>query len=412
MRVELVAIGTELLLGFTVDTNAAALGRALAARGIRVVRRAAVPDDPAAIRDAVREALGRTGVVITTGGLGPTRDDVSKHVVAELFGWPLRFDQAVWDDLAARWRRMGRELGPANRSQAEVPDGATVLPNRWGTAPGLWLEGPPGLVVMLPGVPREMGKLLEHEVLPRLAARAGGGVIRSATLRTTSIPESHLAARVGPHEADLMPLTLAYLPGTQGVDLRLTAWDLPAAEADRKLEEGLARLRELAGDHAYATGDEDLAAVVLAALRRTAGRLAVAESCTGGMLGQRLTAVPGSSDVFAGGVIAYADAVKTAALGVAPDLLEAHGAVSEEVARAMALGAAGRLGAGWAVAATGVAGPGGGTEAKPVGTVWFAWVTGNRLTSHRVVFPGGRREIRERACQYALHRLWLAAREG
>jgi nicotinamide-nucleotide amidase len=412
MQVELVTIGTELLLGFTVDTNSAWLGQALGAVGVTVGRRTAVADRPEAIRAAVEEALRRTGAVLTTGGLGPTRDDMSKKVVAELFGWPLRFDAGVWEELGARWRRMGRELSAANRCQADVPEGAVVLPNRWGTAPGLWLEGPRGLVVMLPGVPREMRKLVQHEVLPRLGARVGERVIRSAVLRTTAIPESSLAAKVGPHEEELAPLSLAYLPGTTGVDLRLTAWDLPAADADRLLAAGIERLRTLAGDHAYGTGEDDLAAATLATLRQQGMTLAIAESCTGGMLGERLTAIPGSSDVFLGGVVAYHDRVKTGQLGVDPALLASHGAVSLEVARAMAAGAQARLGSSAAVAVTGVAGPGGGSEEKPVGTVCFGWIARNQSEAARVVFPGNRREIRERACQYALHRLWLMSREA
>ncbi|HSR15693.1 MAG TPA: competence/damage-inducible protein A [Gemmatimonadales bacterium] len=409
MRVELVTIGTELLLGFTVDSNSAHLGRVLAGAGVRVVRRATVADAPDAIRDAVGEALARTGAVIVTGGLGPTRDDVSKKAVAELFGWPLRFDDQVWGDLTARFRRLGREPSPANRCQAEVPEGAIVLANRWGTAPGLWFEGPPGLVVMLPGVPREMRKLLEHEVMPRLASRGGGRVIRSTVVRTTGIPESTLGARVEPVEEELQPLTLAYLPGTDGVDLRLTAWDLPPVDADRLLAAGAARLRAIAGDHAYGRDDDDLAALVLARCRERGWRLAVAESCTGGMLGTRLTAIAGSSDVFAGGVIGYANEAKAALLGVPGALIAAHGAVSEEVALAMAEGAAASLGTEAAAAITGIAGPSGGSPDKPVGTVCFGWVAGNLRETARVVFPGNRGEIRERAVQFALHRLWQRA---
>ena len=410
MQIELVTIGTELLLGFTVDTNGAFIGQALAGIGVRVVRRTAVGDHPDPIRYAVAEALARTGAVITTGGLGPTRDDMSKKVVADLFGWPLRFEQPVWDELAERWRRMGRELSAANRCQAEVPDGATVLPNRWGTAPGLWLEGEAGLVIMLPGVPREMRKLMEHEVLPRLRAGSGDRVTRSTVVRTTSIPESTLGARVGPVEDELRPLTLAYLPSVQGVDLRLTAWDLAPAEADRLLVAAGLRLRAVAGDYAYGSGEEDLAAIGLAALRARGWRLAVAESCTGGLLGARITAIPGSSDVFVGGAICYADALKTALVGVDSDLIARHGAVSVEVAQAMASGAAARFGAEAGVGITGIAGPGGGSEDKPVGTVCFGWVAGNLRESARVVLPGSRQEIRERATQLALHRLWLMTR--
>jgi len=410
VQIELVTIGTELLLGFTVDTNGAFIGQTLAGIGVRVVRRTAVGDRPDLIRAAVAEALTRTGAVLTTGGLGPTRDDMSKKVVADLFGWPLRFEQPLWDELAERWRRMGRELPAANRCQAEVPEGAMVLPNRWGTAPGLWLEGPAGLVIMLPGVPREMRKLMEHEVLPRLRARSGDRVTRSAVVRTTSIPESTLGARVGPVEDEFTPLSLAYLPSVQGVDLRLTAWDLAPEEADRLLAAAGSRLRAVVGDHAYGGGEEDLAAIVLAALRSRGWKLAVAESCTGGLLGARITAIPGSSDQFVGGAICYDDALKTALVGVGPELIARHGAVSVEVAEAMASGAAARFGAEVAVAVTGIAGPGGGSEDKPVGTVCFGWVAGTLRESARVVFPGSRQEIRDRAAQLALHRLWLMTR--
>ena len=412
MRCELVTIGTELLLGFTIDSNGAHIGQTLADAGIRLTRRTTVPDEADAIGPAVSEALARTGAVITTGGLGPTRDDLSKAVVAGLFGWALRFDPRVWDDICARFRRMGREPSPANRCQAEVPEGATVLANQWGTAPGLWLEGAPGLVIMLPGVPREMRNLLEQVVMPRLQARASGRVIRSTVVRTTGIPESTLGARVAPVEDELAPLTLAYLPGTDGVDLRLTAWDLPADEADRLLARGADRLRGLTGEHAYGSGDDDLAALTLAALRARGWHLSVAESCTGGLLGARLTAVPGSSDVFQGGAISYDNALKEALLGVPGDLLAAHGAVSVEVAQAMADGAASRFGTEAAVGITGIAGPSGGTADKPVGTVCVGWVAGNQRAVARVVFLGGRREIRERAVQFALHRLWLLSRDS
>ncbi|HEX9894001.1 MAG TPA: competence/damage-inducible protein A [Gemmatimonadales bacterium] len=409
MDLEVVTIGTELLLGFTVDTNGAELGQALAAIGATIVRRTAVADEAGAIRAAVGEALGRTGIVITTGGLGPTRDDLSKQVVADLYGWPLRFDEAIWQALVDRFRRMGRDPSPANRVQAEVPEGATVLTNRWGTAPALWLDGPPGLVIMLPGVPNEMRKLLQHEVVPRLGARgaaAAGRVVRSRLLRTTSIPESSLAQRIGDLEDGLQPLTLAYLPGVHGVDLRLTAWQVDSDQADRLLNAGAARLRELLGPLVYGEGDTDLATVLLDAMRARGLRLAVGESCTGGLLGVRVTAISGSSDVFAGSAVCYHNAAKATLLSVAPALLEAHGAVSQEVAAAMARGAASRFGVEVAIGLTGIAGPSGGTEAKPVGTVCFGWVVRDRLESARYVFLGNRREIRERAAQFALHRLW------
>jgi nicotinamide-nucleotide amidase len=406
VEIELVTIGTELLLGLTLDTNGAEIARTLAHHGVRVARRASVADQPEDIRQAVSEALQRTGAVLTTGGLGPTRDDVTKKVIAELYGTPLEFDESVWSDLLARFARLQRTPPASNRVQAEVPRGALVLRNRWGTAPGLWLDGTPGLTIALPGVPSEMRKLLKHEVLPRLTGRAAGAVIRSRLVRTSGIPESLLAERLGHIEEEIAPVTLAFLPGLDGVDLRLSAWQLPAEEADRRLRSAADLVKVTAGEHVYADEDQDLAALVLERARSRRIRLAVAESCTGGLLGARLTEIPGSSDVFVGGVIAYDNAVKREALGVPAALIDEHGAVSEPVARAMAEGAARRFGVDAALAVTGIAGPGGGTESKPVGTVWIASSLSGHSETRRVLLPGSRHEIRARAAQAALHLLF------
>jgi nicotinamide-nucleotide amidase len=402
MNLELITIGTELLLGMTADTNGAEVARALAQAGVRITRRTSVADREEDIRDAVAQALERTGAVLTTGGLGPTRDDVTKKVVAELFGAPLQFDESVWASLLERFARLERTPAASNRSQAEVPRGATLLRNRWGTAPGLWLEGSAGLAILLPGVPLEMRKLLEHEVLPRLMKKTPGSVIRSLVVRTSGIPESSLAERLGHVEREIAPVTLAYLPGLDGVDLRLTAWSLAPDEADRRLREAADLVRSRAGDKAYGEGDSDLAALVLDAARSRGLHLAVAESCTGGLLGARLTEVPGSSDVFVGGIIAYDNEVKRELLDVPEALLQEHGAVSEPVVRAMVEGAVRRFGAAGAIAVTGIAGPGGGTEAKPVGTVWIAATAGVEVEARRSLFPGSRHEIRARAAQAAL----------
>ncbi len=402
MQLELLTVGTELLLGFTIDTNSAEVARALAAIGVDVARRTSVPDDDGAIRDAVSTALDRTGMVLVTGGLGPTRDDLTKHAVAGLLQMPLEFHDEIWQQLLDRFRRLGREPALTNRSQAEVPRGATVLPNRWGTAPGLWLESARGVVVMLPGVPIEMRNLLAHEVLPRLAARAGRTVVRSRTVRTTSIPESTLAERLGDIDAAVLPLRLAYLPGLEGVDLRLTSWGADAGESDLRLEAGVAELRRRAGAHAYGEGDETLAGIVVGLLRARGRTIGVAESCTGGLLGGRLTDVPGSSDVFRGGIIAYHNAVKTTELDVPEELMRLHGAVSEQVAEAMSCGVRSRLSVDVGIGVTGIAGPGGGTPEKPVGTVCIS-VTGlDEPLTRRAIFLGSRPEIRDRAVQAAL----------
>lgn len=411
MNLELVTIGTELLLGFTVDTNSAFAGQALAAAGARIVRRTTVSDDSGAVRDAISEALARTGLVITTGGLGPTRDDLSKQVVADLFELPLEFHPEMWTALTERFARMGRKISDRNRCQAEVPRGATVLPNRWGTAPGLWITGGRGEVIMLPGVPIEMRGLMSHEVVPRLAARAGGAVVRSLVVRTTAVPESSLADRVSEVEDSLAPLSLAYLPSLEGVDLRLTAWNMAPAAADSALQSASDRIRAVLGDHAYGTGEDDLAAVLLDVCRARGSTVAVAESCTGGMIGARITAIPGSSDVFLGGAIAYHNRPKVD-LGVPQRILETHGAVSEQTVKAMALGCRERLGADRVVAVTGIAGPGGGSEEKPVGTVWFGFAGADGVEAERYVFPGSRQEVRARASQFALFGLWRRAKSA
>lgn len=406
MSIELVTVGTELLLGFTVDTNSAFIGQHLAAIGAPIVRRTSVHDTPDAIRDAVDAALTRTGFVLTTGGLGPTRDDMTKHVVAELLGMPLAFDEAIWAELVARWKRLGRELVASNRSQAMVPQGGTVLPNKWGSAPGLWLESPRGVVIMLPGVPFEMKMLMEHEVLPRLVARGGAKAVRSRTLRTGGIGESALAEKIADIEDAIAPLTLAYLPDVASVDLRLTSWDLPVAEADARIADAIARLRERIGGYAWGEGTDDLAATLLDRLRTLGKRVAVGESCTGGMIAARLTDAAGASDVMLGGVASYANSAKRDLLDVPAELIDAHGAVSREVAEAMAVGAARRFGADAAIGVTGIAGPGGGSDEKPVGTVWIATVVDGVVECHRALYPGVRHEIRARATQGALFALW------
>jgi nicotinamide-nucleotide amidase len=263
---------------------------------------------------------------------------------------------------------------------------------------------------MLPGVPREMRGMLADELMPLVRERAlreaGSAaeppVVRSRTLRTTAIAESAIADRLGPLARGVDGLSLAYLPGHEGVDLRLTARHLPAADADAALTRGVEALRGHVGQWAYAEDAGDMASVVLELCRRAGHTLAVAESCTGGMIGSRLTAIPGSSDVFLGGTIAYANSVKTGDLGVPAAMLEEHGAVSEPVARRMASGVRARLGAGVAIAVTGVAGPGGGTEEKPVGTTWIAVDVAGEVRTQRSVFIGDRAEIRFRASQLAL----------
>lgn len=406
MRLELITIGNELLLGFTIDTNAAYLARELAALGVSVVRRATVADDASEIASAVRDALGRTGAVITTGGLGPTSDDLTRSAIAELFGRELVPDESRWDALRALWRERGRgEIPLTNRAQIMIPAGALVLDNRHGTAPGVFIEDDRGRwCAMLPGVPREMRGMFGDALLPVLSRRLGGErrVVRSRTLRTTSIAESHLAERLGPLAVGVDGLPLAYLPGQDGVDLRVTVRDVSPDAADAALGHAIGVLRERVGPYAYGEERDDLAAVVLALCKERGLRIAVGESCTGGLLGARLTAIPGSSAVVEGGVIAYSNAVKTELLSVPAELIAEHGAVSEPVARAMADGARAHTGADIGIGITGVAGPDGGTPEKLVGLVWIAVTSGHAAKARGPRLVGDRSEIRYRATQVAL----------
>jgi nicotinamide-nucleotide amidase len=406
MEVELVSIGDELLLGYTIDTNAAFFAREAAALGVRVVRRATVGDGADEIASAVKEALVRTGAVITSGGLGPTADDLTKPSIAALFNRGMRLDESIVESLRARWKARGwpGELPEANKMQAMIPEDATILVNRHGSAPGIWLEDDAGRwVAMLPGVPREFRGMTKDELLPRLVAMgAGGTVVRSRTLRTTGIAESALADKLGELAKDPAGVSLAYLPGWEGVDLRLTVRDVPSAEADLRLARAAEALRGKVDKHVYGEDEADMAVLVLDALRAHRMRIAVAESCTGGMLGMRLTAIAGSSDVVHGGVIAYDNAVKVAQLGVRQETLVAYGAVSEETAREMATGVRERLGVDVGVSITGVAGPGGGTPEKPVGTYCVAVDVRGVTRSFRTSSVGDRHEVRQRATQAAL----------
>jgi nicotinamide-nucleotide amidase len=414
-RVELITIGDELLLGFTIDTNAAHLARALASIGLHIVQRTTVGDEAEQIARVVREALDRTGAVITTGGLGPTSDDITMASIGALFGREMHLDAAHLAWMEERWRkRFNRPLPEANKKQATIPDGATKLENRHGSAPGIWLEDDRGRwVAMLPGVPREMRGMLADTLLPLLQARTTGGtVVRSRTLRTTNIAESLLADKIDSMEGGPLGVSLAYLPSIAGVDLRLTVKDVRSDAADASLDAATNRLRARLSEWIYGEDTDDLAAIVLDLCRMRKLTIGVAESCTGGLLGARLTAIPGSSDVVLGGIIAYHNDAKRDLLGVDESLLKEHGAVSEPIVRQMAAGARRATKSAVGLAITGVAGPGGGTEEKPVGTVWIATDIEGEIESRQLKLWGDRDEIRQRSAQWTMDLLRQGLRAG
>jgi nicotinamide-nucleotide amidase len=405
-RLEILTIGTELLLGATVDGNGSWLSRRLAEVGIRVPRRVTVGDDVAEIRSALADALARSGAVICTGGLGPTRDDVTRAAVAELFGRALMLDAEWLETVRGRFHDRGIEMPAVNRVQAEIPEGATLFPNDRGTAPGVAIEDDAlGIVVLLPGVPREMRGLFNTHVLPYLSARGFSrrSPVLSRSIRTTGIAESALAERIDDLVEAFSPLTLAFLPGGIGEDVRITCWgDLPPDEAARALDAAEAVLRERLGRYVYGSGSDDLAAVLGDQLRSRDLTIAIAESCTGGLVAKRLTDTPGSSDYVLAAVVAYANQAKERLLGVSRETIRTHGAVSEQTACEMAAGARRLSDASLGVSITGIAGPGGGTPEKPVGTVWIGVAHADRVRARLFRFGGDRSEIRERAAQAAL----------
>ena len=413
MDLELVTIGDELLLGFTIDTNAAHLAREFASVGVRILRRSTVGDDPELIAQAVNEALARTGAVITTGGLGPTADDKTKPAIGALFGRTMVMDESILAALEARWlKRFGVVLPISNRQQAMVPSDAVILTNNHGSAPGIWLEDAEGRwVAMLPGVPREMRGMLADTVMPRVRDRAAlsskgdATVVRSRLLRTANIAESALADRLGELAGGVNGLPLAFLPGNDGVDLRLTVRGVPAAEAERQLNAAAALIEAKVPAFIYGYEQDDMAALVLALCAERGMTVAVAESCSGGLLGSRFTAVPGSSAIFQGGVISYHNDSKVRDLDVDVAIIQEFGAVSEETVRAMAAGVRKRFGTGVGLSISGVAGPSGGTPEKPVGTVWVAVDIEGEIQAVRAMMPGDRNEMRYRSTQLVLDRL-------
>lgn len=405
--VEIVAIGDELLLGDTIDTNGAWLGSTLSELGIRVVRRTVTGDSDDSIRSAVTDALSRTGAVVCCGGLGPTPDDRTRPIVASIYDWPLEVDESWVAVMRERFEARGFSMPESNRSQAEVPRGGILFPNEIGTAPGLGLaDEQHGITVLLPGVPRELRWLTENHAAPWLTARLGQASrrIRRRILRTTGVAESALAERIA--DIDLSPLSLAFLPTGTGIDLRLTSWgDADDTAVLAAFERGEKALRERLGPAVYGIDRDDLASVTGDELRKRGLTVSLAESCTGGLVAKRLTDAAGSSDFMVAGIVSYANEAKMELLGVPVDTLRAHGAVSEETATAMLEGVLERTGTDCALSITGIAGPGGGTEEKPVGTVWVGVAVRDRRRVRRLRLFGDRAEVRERAAQAALRML-------
>ncbi len=397
----LVCVGDELLAGVIVNTNASMIGELMQAAGAPIAWAISVPDVEESIVDAIRRAAADADIVIVTGGLGPTQDDLSREAIAKVLGTELERDESIVDDIRIRFKAFGREMPASNAKQADIPRGAKAIPNPWGTAPGIRAELDGAVIYAIPGVPGEARRMIEDQILPEVG---GGATIRARLIRCVGLPESELADRL----ADLATADnpkMAYLPGGGEIRLRFVAHATSEEECLRLLDDAERIVRERLGAAVYGTDVDTLEAVVGEMLSKRGLKVATAESCTAGGLAARIANIPGSSDYFVGGIVAYTKDLKISELGVAPDVLERHGAVSEEVARAMAVGAKGRLGADIALAVTCAAGPEPHDGAEPGTMVLGIAGLGETVEARTVRVPGDRDQVRAFAVTFSLSML-------
>jgi nicotinamide-nucleotide amidase len=402
MKAEIIAVGSELLTPDRIDTNSLFLTEELNKLGIEVLRKTIVGDHRELLAEAFRDALQRVPVVIASGGLGPTEDDLTRETVAELLGRRLLRDDAVVRHIEARFRSFKREMPALNLRQAMVPEGAEVLENPRGTAPGLWLEDQGRMIALLPGPPRELKPLFLEQVYPRLQRRAPAVRMFHRELRVTGLGESHVEERIRAIYTRYKDVHTTILAAPGEIQIHLRRWTDNGVEANQVLDE-IVRGFELAlGDRIFAHADISLEQIVAQLLIENRATIAAAESCTGGLFAERLTRIPGSSNYFLGGVVCYSNELKTAWADVPAEIIAAKGAVSAEVAIALAEGIRRHVRSTFGVGITGVAGPGGGSEEKPVGTVHIALATPNGTKERLVHLPGDREGIRFYASQIAL----------
>ena len=413
MKAEIITIGDEILIGQIVDTNSAWMAEQFNIHGIEVYQITSVHDNREHILEAMNNAAGKVDLVVMTGGLGPTKDDITKKTLCEFFGSELVMHEPTLEHIKNRFVKRNIDINKLNRDQALVPDNCTVLFNLLGTAPGLWFESNNTIFVSMPGVPFEMKYLVENEVLPRLVKTGKTKAIYHKTILTQGIPESMLAMKIEDLENNLPTnVKLAYLPSPMAVRLRLSATGTNKNELEKLVENEVAKLQQIIPDAIYGYGDETMAEAIGKLLLKAGKTLGVAESCTGGFISHLITSVPGCSAWYKGSVTAYANQVKQNVLGVQAETLEKFGAVSEETAREMAAGARTVLGADFAVATTGIAGPDGGTPDKPVGTVWIAVATEKSVSAQKFVFGDNRERNILRSGQTALQFLRKVILDG
>ena len=402
MNAEIVAVGSEMLTPQRVDTNSLYLTGELNNLGVEVVTKYVIGDHLERLRDAVRHAVTRSEILIISGGLGPTEDDLTREAVAHALDRKLIFNQEISDALEQRFARLNRKMAEVNKRQAFIIEGATILPNERGTAPGQWMEESGAVVMLLPGPPHELKAMFERQCLPRLARLVPQLVIRTICMRVAGMGESDLDQLIAPVYKKYQNPATTILAAAGDIQIHLRARCSTIAEADALLAEVGGPIELLLGDRIYSRNGDPLETVVGDLLRAQHATVAVAESCTGGMLGERFTSVAGSSDYFVGGFITYTNEMKIEMLGVTPEMLLEHNPVSKAVAEAMAVGARRRTGATYALSITGIAGPATGTESVPVGTTFIALADAAGTQVLQRQFLGDRTRIRTFASQLAL----------
>ncbi len=401
MRAEIIAVGSELLTPDRLDTNSLFLTEKLNEAGFRVHLKTVVGDDKDDIVRVFEAALARSDLIIIIGGLGPTEDDLTRPAVAQVLGRKLRIDSDVIAVIRMRFAARGVIMPQINERQAQVIAGAQVLGNPFGTAPGMWIEEKAVKIALLPGPPRELQAIFLQSIQPRIEACAGGRRLARRSVHVVGMTESEVDSLAAPVYRQYRQVKTTILASNAQISLYLNQWISQGEEPAAAIELA-SRLQQVLGDAVYSTTGESLETVVGALLRETAHSLSVAESCTSGVLGMRVTRVPGSSDYFLGGVLCYSNDVKKALCGIPPDLLDRHGAVSKEAAEALAKGVRRACKSSLGLSITGIAGPGGGTVEKPVGLVYIAIAHELGAHSERRIIPGDRESVRERAATYAL----------
>ena len=406
MKVEIIIIGDEILIGQVVDTNSAWMAQELNKAGFELDRITTVGDEESVILNVLKEATERSPIVLITGGLGPTNDDITKKTLCKFFNTKLIFNENVYNDVVEMLSKRHVVINQLNKDQALVPENCEVIRNPAGTAPVMWFNHLKGVLVSMPGVPFEMQVAMTESIIPKLSKKFKKGVIIHKTVQVYNIPESMLAERISNWENALPPfIKLAYLPAYGKIRLRLTGKGDNAKIIEDTIQKNIESLYQIIGDNIYGYDDESVQESLLKLLRAKKSTICTAESCSGGFIAHLITSVSGASDCFKGGIVAYSNEIKKNLLGVNEDILKQYGAVSRQTVEQMALGVCKALNADYAIATSGIAGPTGGTPEKPVGTVWIAWVGNGKVTSDCFQFGNDRERTIIRASETGLIRM-------